>query len=66
MSLNAVRHLESGEGATLGSFVKVCRTLGRGEWLNGFSVREEVSPIAYAEALKKSTAHKRLRASKGR
>ena len=65
VALNAVRHLENGDGVTLGSFIKLCRTLGRDEWLNGFAVREDVSPIAYAEALKKATLKKRLRAGKG-
>ena len=65
VALNAVRHLENGDGVNLGSFIKVCRTLGRDEWLNGFAAREEVSPIAYAEALKKATKRKRLRAGKG-
>ena len=63
VALNAVRHLENGDGVTLGSFIKLCRTLGRDEWLNGFAAREDVSPIAYAEALKKAMRKKRLRAS---
>lgn len=62
VSLTAVKRLENGQGATLGSFVLVCRTLGVDDWIAGLEVRDEVSPIAYAEALKKSAAKKRRRA----
>ena len=62
ISLTAVKRLENGDGATLGSFVQVCRTLGVDGWINELEPRDEVSPIAYAEALKKSVAKKRRRA----
>ena len=62
ISLTAVKRLESGEGATLGSFVLVCRTLGIDRWIADIEPRDEVSPLAYAEALKKSAAKKRRRA----
>ena len=29
VSLNAIRHLESGVGASLGTFVQACRSLGK-------------------------------------
>ena len=62
ISLTALKRLESGAGATLGSFVLVCRTLGIDNWIAELEVRDEVSPIAYAEALKKTAAKKRRRA----
>ena len=62
ISLTAVKRLESGEGATLGSFVLVCRTLGLDGWIGGLEPKDEISPIAYAEALKKSATRKRRRA----
>lgn len=62
ISLTAVKRLENGDGATLGSFVQVCRTLGVDGWISELEPRDEVSPIAYAEALKKSAAKKRRRA----
>ena len=53
VSLNAIRHLESGEGATLGSF--------------DLEPRNELTPLAIAEALKRqSPAKPRQRASKRR
>jgi len=66
VSLNAIRHLESGEGATLGTFVQACRTLGKDRWITDLEPKDEVvSPIAFAEALKRSAAAKpRERASK--
>ena len=62
ISVTAVKRLESGLGATLGSFVLVCRTLGVDGWIGGLDVRDEISPIAYADALKKATMKKRRRA----
>ena len=62
ISLTAVKRLENGDGATLGSFVQVCRTLGVDGWINELEPRDEVSPIAYADALKKSAVKKRRRA----
>ena len=67
VSLNAIRHLESGEGATLGSFVQACRILGRDWWIEDLEPRNELTPLAIAEALKRqSPAKPRQRASKRR
>lgn len=63
VSVSAVKHIEAGCGATLGSFVLVCRTLGKDGWINAFTrMDEDLSPIAYAEALEKSKGRVRLRA----
>jgi transcriptional regulator with XRE-family HTH domain len=62
ISLTAVKHLERGVGATLGSFVLVCRTLGIDGWIAEIEPRDELSPIAYADALKKAAQKKRRRA----
>ena len=62
ISLTAVKRLEGGQGATLGSFVQVCRTLGLDGWIADIEPKDYVSPIAYAEALKKTEAKKRRRA----
>ena len=62
ISLTAVKHLERGVGATLGSFVQACRTLGIDGWIAEIEPRDELSPIAYAEALKKAAQKKRRRA----
>ena len=62
ISLTTVKRLENGDGATLGSFVLVCRTLGVDGWIAELEMRDELSPIAYADALKKSAVKKRRRA----
>ena len=62
ISLTAVKRLESGEGATLNSFVQVCRILNVDKWIGELEPRDEVSPIAYADALKKAATKKRRRA----
>ena len=62
VSLTSVKRLESGEGATLGTFVQVCRTLGLDGWIAEIEPRDEVSPIANAETLKKTAAKERKRA----
>ena len=51
VSLNAIRHLEHGTGATLWTFVQVCRILGKDRWIGDLEPKEELSPIAYAEVL---------------
>ncbi len=67
VSLNAIRHIESGEGATLGSFVQACRILGRDRWIEDLEPRNELTPLAIAEALnRQSPAKPRQRASKRR
>lgn len=48
LSINAIRRLESGEGATLTTFIRVIRALGRQDWLNGLAPKVTVNPIALA------------------
>lgn len=64
VSLNAIRHLEHGTGATLWTFVQVCRILGKDRWIVDLEPKEELSPIAFAEALGKARQVKaRMRAT---
>ena len=64
VSLNAIRHLEHGTGATLWTFVQVCRILGKDRWIVDLEPKEELSPIAFAEALGKARQAKaRVRAT---
>lgn len=62
VSLTSVKRLEGGDGAKLGTFVQVCRILNLDRWIAELEPHDEVSPIAYAEALKKTAAKKRMRA----
>ena len=64
VSFSAVRHLEDGEGASLITFVLVCRTLGKDKWILDLAPKNEISPLALAKALEKgSLGKKRKRAS---
>ena len=65
VSLNAVKNLEGGTGATLGTFVLVCRTLGKDSWIRSFAMpQDELTPIEYVEMLKKGKRKLRKRASR--
>lgn len=54
ISAGALKNLESGKGSSLKTLVKVCRALGRTDWLQALAPRIAVSPLQM------------LRASKGR
>jgi transcriptional regulator with XRE-family HTH domain len=45
IAVNAVKNLESGKGATLGTLTKALRVLNRVEWLNTLAPAVSVSPI---------------------
>lgn len=45
VALNAVKNLESGKGATVGSLLKVLRALGREDWLRTLSPQVSISPL---------------------
>jgi transcriptional regulator with XRE-family HTH domain len=45
VSLGALRHLESGSGATVSTLVKVLRALGQEEWLT--TLANEPDPTAF-------------------
>jgi transcriptional regulator with XRE-family HTH domain len=61
VALNAVKHLETGKGATVASLVKVLRTLGRSEWLKALAPEVSISPMRMLK-----TPAPRLRAYKVR
>lgn len=54
VSLNALKNLEGGKGATIRSFVRVLRALGRAEWLTSLSPEVSISPMQILESKKKS------------
>jgi transcriptional regulator with XRE-family HTH domain len=45
IALNAVKHLETGKGATLRSMVKVLRALNRVDWLRALAPTVSISPV---------------------
>ncbi len=50
VSLNAVKHLESGRGSTLSSLIKVLRALGREDWLETLAPPVTISPLQMLKA----------------
>ena len=49
VSLNAVKNLESGRGASVHSLVSVCRTLGAVGWIDSLAPASETSPLEIAK-----------------
>ncbi len=45
IALNAVKHLEAGQGARVNSLLKVVRALGRSEWLETLAPTVSISPM---------------------
>ena len=45
VSLNAVKHLESGQGARVSSLIKVLRALERIDWLETLAPTVSISPM---------------------
>lgn len=64
VAVSSVASLEKGSNCSLLTIIQVLRTLHSFDLLEPFFREEEVSPIAYAEALSKHRARKRVRASK--
>lgn len=62
LSLTAVKHLEEGSGVSLASFVSICRTLGKDEWILTLGPSQEVSILDVAKRGNKP----RLRAAKSK
>lgn len=60
ISQSALKNLECGNGATLRTFVQVCRTLGKDEWILTLGPADAVSIKDYA----KRHGMPRLRASR--
>ena len=57
VSLGALKHLEQGVGATVGTMVKVLRALGAEQWINTLGpVRAPFNPLDLLAATKRETA----------
>lgn len=50
IALNAVKHLEAGKGATLGTLVNVLRALNRVDWLRALAPTVSISPVQMLNA----------------
>lgn len=56
ISLNAVKHLESGKGARVNSLIKLLRALERTDWLEALAPAVSISPM---QMLKKGSREPR-------
>ena len=45
ISMNALRHLETGEGATIKTLIRVVRALDRQDWLSGIAPKVSINPL---------------------
>jgi transcriptional regulator with XRE-family HTH domain len=45
VSLNALKHLESGKGARVNSLIKILRALDRADWLETLAPTVSISPM---------------------
>lgn len=45
VSLSALRHLESGQGANLATLIRVVKALERQEWLQALAPRVSINPL---------------------
>jgi transcriptional regulator with XRE-family HTH domain len=52
LSINAVRRLEMGDGATVTTLVRVIRALGRETWLDTFQPAITISPLQMLKSTK--------------
>jgi transcriptional regulator with XRE-family HTH domain len=62
VSLNALKHLESGKGARVNSLVKVLRALDRAEWLESLAPKVSISPMQMLRHARREPKRVRRRA----
>lgn len=70
ISESALKNLEAGRGASLTTFIQVCRTLGKDEWIMRLGPADAVSIRDYAKRggrprLRAGTTRKAVRACAG-
>jgi transcriptional regulator with XRE-family HTH domain len=62
VSLNALKHLESGKGARVNSLIKVLRGLERADWLETLAPTVSISPMQMLKSGKRDPKRARRRA----
>lgn len=63
VSMTALRHLEAGEGATLGTLIRVVRALDKQDWLHALAPRVTINPLHMTPSL---AARQRARTRRNR
>ena len=61
VALNAVRHLESGQGARVTSLIRVLRVLDRTDWLDALAPPVSISPMQLLEQSQRRQSRQRTR-----
>ena len=61
ISLNAVKHLESGKGARVNSLIKVLRALERTDWLDTLAPIVSISPMQMLKSASREPRRARRR-----
>jgi transcriptional regulator with XRE-family HTH domain len=64
VSLNALKHLEAGQGARVSSLIKVLRGLDRADWLDALAPTVSISPIQMLKRESREPKRARRRARK--
>jgi transcriptional regulator with XRE-family HTH domain len=62
VSLNALKHLESGKGARVASLIKVLRALDRSDWLETLAPVVSISPLQMLNTASRERKRVRRRA----
>ena len=65
VAISSVANIEKGENSSLLTIIQVLRTLRSLDLLESFLREEELSPIAYAEAMRKRRVAERVRKPNG-
>lgn len=63
ISMTALRHLESGQGANLGTLIRVVRALDKQEWLQALAPQVSINPLHMTPTL---AERQRARTSRNR
>jgi transcriptional regulator with XRE-family HTH domain len=64
VSLNALKHLESGKGARVNSLIKVLRALDRADWLETLAPTVSISPMQMLKRASRDPKRTRRRVRK--
>ncbi|CAN5581080.1 hypothetical protein BH24ACT5_BH24ACT5_00840 [soil metagenome] len=63
LSVGALRNLEHGRGATVGTLIRVLRALDRTDWLESLASDVDVSPMEMLRQRQRDRARQRVRRS---
>jgi transcriptional regulator with XRE-family HTH domain len=58
ISMNALRHLEGGQGATVKTLIRVTKSLGKTDWLLGLSPEISINPLDMIRGKSRQRARK--------